>query len=183
MINRKALYLIVILAIALGLYLWDQKPTDVSPNISSTKIEAPKEETTQPVAKPNPEVSSMISSRPAQPAENPNSPIEKLVFPQLTALREEVKKDPHSTPPVLLKFADQMATAMDEAKKGESEGTALFKKLQTCIAQDAPIAARGLCLENAKRLSKMYPSLEGPFSELMKSTPKNVIQLMDQGAD
>lgn len=180
MINRKIVYLLAILAVVIGLSLWDREHTkDIMP--TETVIHQPNSNSDAPptpVKSALPEAE-MTTQSPTTSPSNGTDPIESLKIPELDALRAEVKKDPHSTPPILLKFAGQMADAMEEAKEDEQKGSALFRKLETCVENEGPAAARALCLENAQRLATLYPKLEGSFDDLKNRAPPNVSKLLE----
>lgn len=178
MINRKIVYLLAILVIVAGLSLWNRGNVQnaTTPETTAVKIETPTVSADeQPTISATPPSN---GNKPAQPTQA--DPIEAVKAPETHDYREEAAKDPHSTPPSLLAFADQMADAMDEAKKDEQKGSALFSKLDTCVMGDGPSPARALCAENAKRLAKMYPSLKTSLDDLMKKMPEDVARLVEK---
>lgn len=126
----------------------------------------------------------------AAPEEDPNrvrysGPLDP---PALEAVRAEVARDPHGTPPTLLAFASRMADRMEVALASEAEATRFFGELDDCVQDQSP--ATGLpqtrlsCLANAGRLSRKYPgALSGKFGELEDKVPGLAATLRSAGLD
>jgi hypothetical protein len=83
--------------------------------------------------------------------------------PTLAKVAEEVRQDPHSTPPSLLRFASDLGAQMNEAIQSESSAKAFFSQLEECIrgqgGQATAKSAQAICLSDAKRLGSRYESL------------------------
>jgi hypothetical protein len=101
--------------------------------------------------------------------------------PAEEVLREEVKKDPHHTPPSVLSFAIELGQKMDNATESSEKATKLFNELSDCVNSEAfrsRPSIRAICLSNAGRLSRRVPALEDHFQELMRNTDRKIIDLV-----
>ena len=104
--------------------------------------------------------------------------------PTTSTLREEVKKDPHSTPPSLLRFAVDIGVRMKAAKTNNAEAQKLLGELKTCVTSDqdgnSPARARALCLVSARELAQQWPSMpemKDDVEKLVKGTDPQIIEL------
>ena len=103
------------------------------------------------------------ASAPSSSSEEPTadegkiSDAPRLEFPTLEKVREEVKANPHATPPSLVQFARDLAPQMEEALKAEEPKVVkrMAFALKACALSDSRNAlpqVQALCISNWKRL-------------------------------
>jgi hypothetical protein len=85
-------------------------------------------------------------------------------FPNQIKLREELLKNPHITPPVLVEFANNLGPVMEAALKPDaSEETlaSIVAQLSLCVkADEISMSVRALCYVNLARIYKQHPTME-----------------------
>jgi hypothetical protein len=144
-------------------------PTPKLTSPSAQSASAPK----LPVAKPN------ESAAASEPAPTP-LPLNQ-VTPSIGALREEIKKDPHTTPQSLLRFGLSVGQRMEKALASETTASAFLNELEECVAttsHDVPQAAQALCIESARDLAQKYPSLSARAEQLAAQADPAVARLV-----
>ena len=99
--------------------------------------------------------------------------------PSVSTFRKEVSENPHSTPPSLVKLAEEMGPKMSEAKKSYEKARDTFEELERCVAVAEVTTAKALCYSNAKDLAALYSELKPDFESLTARTPAEVIRLVN----
>lgn len=111
------------------------------------------------------------------------TPASKLPLgaPSKAVLAAEVKSDVHATPPSLLAFADRLANLMENAFVSKQAAQAAFVELSECAKSQNKELSRtiqSLCLANAERLSKKYPSqFANSFTNLVNELSPDLLTL------
>ncbi|MEY4065889.1 MAG: hypothetical protein RIR26_2097 [Pseudomonadota bacterium] len=140
--------------------LWNIKSTTEETEVSEQQPPA------EPAAPPPPEVS----------LENP---------PQVKPMRDEVARDLHTTPQMLLRFAEKLASDMQGAFENQEQRYKVSRQLIACAraqTNEPAVSARALCLANFKRLKSKFPEELGPsFYSLLAELPEDI--LIVAGAD
>lgn len=95
--------------------------------------------------------------------------------PTTEALREEVRKNPHRTPPSLVKFAGDLADRMSAARTDEAKASQLLGEFEDCLqSESAPSSVRTVCLANAGRLARFHPGLDDRYKALFEAAPSDI---------
>lgn len=85
-------------------------------------------------------------------------------FPNQTQLREELLKNPHTTPPVLVEFANNLGPMMETALNPDVSQEALasiVEQLTRCVkTEEVSMSVRALCYVNLARIHKQHPNVE-----------------------
>lgn len=115
-------------------------------------------------------------------ASNPTARTEsvKVIPPRNEDLREEVKADPHVTPPSLVKFAANVGERMKLALQSETEAASFFNELEDCLSESGDSvspSAQALCLNEARRLSLRFTSLAKRFEKVSGAAEPEVTRL------
>lgn len=77
----------------------------------------------------------------------------RRLLPLQEELKEEVRLNPHQTPPALLLFAGRLGELMDLAEENSSDRKIFLKELEDCaLDENAAATARALCVSNAEKL-------------------------------
>jgi 6-phosphofructokinase 1 len=111
------------------------------------------------------------------PEEKPK-PVQSIEPPSVEKLHQEVAQKPDEFPKSLLDFNKQISAHIKEAQKDEAKAGEFFPKLEECVmgGERIAISVRALCLQNATRLSRIWPrSLGERGSHLKAAAPANVI--------
>src|SRR5665213_1288724 len=126
------------------------------------------EASANPSVAPEPSVATPTAVQAAALPDNTliEKPLSALV-PDKKTVREEVERDPHSTPPSLLKFSVELNHKQIAALLSEDRATAFLTELKTCALEKESLnSVQALCLLNAKRLAKSYPALQNEYQSL-----------------
>lgn len=149
--------------------------TDREPATASEDIEAAKSGSTDDSAK-----DAVIGNTNGFVAETDSQtqlPLAEKI-PPADKILDQVKKDPHATPPALVQFSLDLGDKMDAAQNSEPKARALFQELEDCTlggAQQGRNSIQALCLLNAKRLGNTFPSLARDYEQLeRRSDPRTV---------
>jgi hypothetical protein len=111
------------------------------------------------------------ASKPVKPV----VPVAKLI-PSTAKVRSQVEKDPHTTPEAVVSFSLGLGERLDQLKS-EDEARGFMKELDSCVTgqvQETVTSARTLCLLNAKKVARKYPSLESEYTNLEGRADPNV---------
>jgi hypothetical protein len=103
------------------------------------------------------------------------NPSAAQIAPQQDEVRNEVRKNPESTPASLLFFASIMGKRFQIAMLSQANATNFFEDIYSCVDDVRPIAAsaRALCLREGERLTHYYPVLRSNFEFLAsRATPE-----------
>ncbi len=100
-------------------------------------------------------------------------------IPSIAHVRDEVAKDPHSTPASLLSFAADLAPKMEAGMKDEKSAQHFIEELKDCALGNGAESARALCLSDAQMLSKKFPSLQPQFENILDHADPRVSRLAD----
>ncbi len=98
--------------------------------------------------------------------------------PDAATYRAEVERNPHETPPSLLRFAAEVAQRQAEVQRTPHLRGTLFDDLGRC-ALDAqrqlPSSARSFCLLQLRQLASRHPAqFAEPLRDLLSQTPDAV---------
>jgi hypothetical protein len=166
---KKAVWIgiliLVLVGVGIALYSHQNSQTDIVSGATS-------EEAPSPIPSPSSQAISAITPR-QQPSE---AETQHLDVPNLKEVREQIAKDPHQTPPALLKFARDLAEKTEAAKRSPEKAKTLFETLENCLqggkdpSESTPVAAQTLCITTAEELTKLYPQ---EFSSRLKQLEEN----------
>lgn len=98
--------------------------------------------------------------------------------PRLVKLREEAARNPHGTPPSLLMFSDEVGERVAQVRN-EREATALFRELEECLVKPedpSSHSVQGICLINARDLSRKFEGLRAAYTSLEKKSNPDVVK-------
>lgn len=105
--------------------------------------------------------------------------------PQTKPMRDEVARDMHTTPQLLLRFAEKLAGDMEGAFENQDLRYKVSRQLIACAraqTNEAAVSARALCVANFKRLKNKFPEELAPsFYSLVAELPEDI--LIVAGAD
>lgn len=111
-------------------------------------------------------VSSLVSGRSSQFQEESSAVLKGL--PSLAELKEQVRKNPHYTPPALIRAGmrlGKIAQAIRENPSLQSEGIAFY---QDCVSKvDLPKSIRAVCFTDLKKLVSSV-SVPDDLAELVR---------------
>lgn len=101
------------------------------------------------------------------------------LLPLNTELRQEVARNPHQTPPSLLRFGADVGKRLSQAKKSETEASRFLTELSECgtseLGAQMPVQVQAMCLITASQLGKVWPTLHSRVEEILKSSdPKSL---------
>jgi hypothetical protein len=177
---KKAVWIgiLILVLVGVGIALYSRQNSQMDAGSVATPDEAP-----SPIPSPSSQATSAMTSQ-KQPSENvgvhSNSNAETetqhLDVPNLKEVREQIAKDPHQTPPALLKFARDLAEKTEVAKRSPEKAKTLFETLENCLqggkdpSESTPVAAQTLCITTAEELTKLYPQ---EFSSRLKQLEEN----------
>lgn len=176
--SKRNLVFTTSICIVAVLALWASRsrptqPPPVNEEISSQAATAPIAETRVAIASPSPSPSSSVIATAAQD--------QVAVPPTISTLRDEVRKDPHSTPHSLLRFGVDIGVRMEAAKSNPAEAQKLLGELKTCVTSDqggdSPVQARALCLVSARELAQQWPGMQDDVEKLVKDADPQIIEL------
>ncbi|HTL12310.1 MAG TPA: hypothetical protein VL588_07470 [Bdellovibrionota bacterium] len=186
----------LILIVAAGLWIWwgRQAQNHPAPESGSAERAAPARSDTTGVGEATP-----LGAQPGEPPlaggppmddddeppteeaddGTPNEAMPKftgrLEAPPVQNLRDEVAKDPHGTPPSLLRYAAQMADRMEAAFQSPEEADRLYPELEDCVKDPGGTVTQTVkltCYVNALRLSRRYGKrFEGRADALAQASP------------
>lgn len=138
-----------------------------------TAVASTAAETHVAMTSPSPSPSTLVVSSTAKD--------QVAIPPTIASLREEVKKDPHSTPHSLLRFAADLGVRMKAAKTDNAEAQKLLGELTTCVTSDqdgaSPVQARALCLVTARELAQQWPDMHDDVEKLVKGADPEIAEL------
>lgn len=102
-------------------------------------------------------------------------------YPDQKDVKEDVKKDPHSTPDSIVKFAKTMGPLMDKAYLSGDDAKVLINELHDCALDDSVAqAARALCVSNADKLAKAHPQIKDKAADIRANVSPEVMKLLDR---
>ncbi|MEN9809141.1 MAG: hypothetical protein RLZZ488_708 [Pseudomonadota bacterium] len=113
-----------------------------------------------------------------RPVKTPSPSLENP--PQTIQIRENVARDPHSTPQALLAFAETLSVSLQGAFADKETRYTVSRQLIAC-ARDSQTrgsaqAARALCLYNLERLAERFPDELSPsYQSLLAELPDDLI--------
>jgi len=111
----------------------------------------------------------------------------RLEAPPVQNLRDEVAKDPHGTPPSLLRYAAQIADRMEAAFQSPQEADRLYPELEDCVKDPGGTVTQTVkltCYVNALRLSRRYGKrFEGRAEALAQASPGTAKMAHSTGLD
>lgn len=81
--------------------------------------------------------------------------------PDIAAIREEVKKDPHSTPMGLTRFGAELGARISIARESEDNARVFLSQMKDCVSSETHYpAAEAMCLLHAQWITQNYPQLK-----------------------
>ncbi|MCC6278494.1 MAG: hypothetical protein IT289_11325 [Oligoflexia bacterium] len=183
---RKSITLILTLLALIGAvvyFLSAQREVTTAPeNFNQTDIvQSPTDQDIQSALSASAE-SKTNHSPPANPLIDSDILNRPLEVPLSKDLRQEVARDPHRTPPGLIRFSISLGAKMGAIQNFE-QAARFSVELGSCArgnSKEFPESAMALCLLNAKRLSARFPELSTEFKNLQNSVDPTVLELMNQ---
>lgn len=101
-------------------------------------------------------------------------------LPSLELIKEEVQKDPHSTPNSLITFAKKLGPLMEKALKNLTNAEMLADELQDCAMDESIIhSARATCVANMERLAERHQIFEERAEQIKKNVSSDVRTLLN----
>lgn len=105
----------------------------------------------------------------------------KDALPAIEKIKEEVRSNPHATPPSLLKFAQSMYPLMEKALKDEGDARVLINALQDCALDESSAhAARVLCVTNSERLAVKHRDLRSKAGKIRANVDPQVKKILNR---
>lgn len=134
--------------------------------------------TSAPVTEPEPAANSASGAPSAEAKTFP-----PLKTPTIQEFRNEVARDPETTPPSLLRFAAVLGPRMEAALKSEDAAKALEPELEDCAlarnGHGAIASVQATCLSDARKLGRAYPdSLGERAANLTSQADPSVTRLL-----
>lgn len=162
----------------------DKSDTVVSAGTDAAMIEGAKKTSTEQIAAGSntkeAAVANAISGTSNEPKKERSprpapQPVAKLI-PPLEKERSEVAKDPHGTPQSITKFSLELGERLD-AVNNDDEAASLMDELDQCVTKTerkASTSVKTLCLLNAKKLAKKFPSMDAKFANLEERADSDI---------
>jgi hypothetical protein len=122
-----------------------------------------------PVSESEPVIAPSSNASPQNATPTVGTQDAELSIPNRETIRAEVEKNPHETPPSLLKFSIELGRQFKIAMLSEKNARSFFKKLEECVTDptlQGADSSQALCLRDAQRLARAFPSLQGLFNNL-----------------
>lgn len=176
--------LLVLLSFGLWYFFKFQAPTPVSqaPIVTATPAPLPSPEAKKDIVEKPPQTLNKIK------AESKDSSFETLKsstplkeeMPSLNEVRAEVQKDPHETPPQLLKFSEALESKMQIALKSEAAGRLMMSQLQDCALAPpgtTSTSVSAMCLVGAKQIAAKYVSLNPEAEAMLAHADENTLRI------
>ncbi len=138
------------------------------------------EEAVKPQAKSSPAAEPVKSAAVPERAVKSNEPKSvREITPSREEMARQVEADPHVTPEALLKFSVSLSEKQEQALKSEETAKSFLSEMESCaLEQKGRYSIQALCLLNAKRMEKVYPSLSGDYRRLEQLTDPKVVTIM-----
>jgi hypothetical protein len=175
-LNRRQLFVVFLVSAGAAIFsstLWNRY------NPGSSGTESPPSAAIAPTETPAPVTSASPLPKAMAASGTPNS----IVFPSAETLRKEAGDDPHSTPASLIRFSQELSTAIDAAMLSGTAAERFFTQMEKqCLSPSASIAvpAQTLCLSAAEDLSKKYPDiLHARYEQVLTTAPPEAKKLME----
>ena len=108
-------------------------------------------------------------------------PLEEITQPNVETYREEVKRNPHHTPPSIIRFAALLAPHITRGMKDVNEAEKVFNYLQDCALEKntVPVSSRAFCVSTAEGFAKRFPqSYESRYQTLKNRVDQDVAELL-----
>lgn len=142
---------IIAIALAFTIFTWKKTGLQQLAQLGSTDLKpSPPPSPVLDVALPPPAASPEATGDRARHESPPSG--ESLNPPSTSKLREEIKADPHRTPPSFLKFARETAVRIEAAKGSPEKTRRLYEELQSCATSEATASVREYCRVNAEKI-------------------------------
>ncbi len=110
-----------------------------------------------------------------------------LHVPSQKAIRGEIERNPHGTPPSIIEFGQSLARRLEEAKQSPEQGKLFFEQVEVCALGkspsgeplDAPNSVLALCALKAQQLSRVFPEdFQERYNDLQQQLTPQVRQLI-----
>ncbi len=149
---KKMIYLTVsVLLIAAGVSWLEREPL-----AKKVKIKTPERFRLQRQAQEVPPLKRAPSEAESSVREQELEDFRRML-PLKEELKEEVRANPHQTPPALLLFAGRLGELMELASENSADKKIILQELESCALDDQAAAlARALCLSNAEKLGNNH---------------------------
>lgn len=109
---------------------------------------------------------------------NPGS---EPTLPSRRTLREEVERDPHSTPASLVRFSLELSEGLKSAVRSDSSAEKFFVLLANCVNSGDPEmarATRAICLSQARILADRRAVVQERYASLYFEAEEEVKELL-----
>ena len=139
-----------------------------APNAQSNNdtVSAPNADTTAPLTAPAPQ------------AETNSNVAPPVNFPKIEDVRKQVEADPHSTPMILIKLSQDMATNMEKSNEKKEYATSFFAHLEKCADDESLPSVQSVCIVNAHTLSTQYPEFKDRYQKMFDGLPEQTRALL-----
>jgi hypothetical protein len=102
-------------------------------------------------------------------------------IPETQQVRQEVSKNSHKTPDLIIKFAKALGPMVEKSLKNADDADLLIDELHECTTNDIVAqSARALCLSSARKVGSAHPQFNDKIQELNSVAPKEVVQLLEK---
>ena len=102
-------------------------------------------------------------------------------MPRTSAIRDEVRKNPHETPGSAIQFAMMIGEREKTALENEQDSKNLMTELEACgLTKDPELknpSVQMVCLTTAREISEKWPSLKTRYGLLMKNADPTAVGL------
>ena len=199
--NWKSLALISFIVVGFIAYVFWSKTNNGEPSVFSIEPTPTMSSNAKtPLYTPPPEATAAPESTPAT-AESPTAkptaepvatpakdaglnPLQKSVvqsMPKVSAIRDEVQKNPHEAPGSGVQFAMMLGEREKIAIENEQDSKNLMTELEACGLTKEPDlkypSVQMICLTTARDLSEKWPSLKSRYNLLMKNADPTAVGL------
>ncbi len=163
--RRFGIWLLIAL-ILLGILGWKWSGSRAQSPVTSEESTLVSEEPANPdqeALPPEP-----TTPKDAMPPTNPAAKSLTNVLPQmpdLERIRQEVREDPHGTPPSLVQFATEVSDRLEEIHGDRQAESEFLRELLACSLPEnpnsRPSSLQAFCFSTAKEMAEEIPELQG----------------------
>jgi pyruvate/2-oxoglutarate dehydrogenase complex dihydrolipoamide acyltransferase (E2) component len=101
--------------------------------------------------------------------------------PDLAAIREEVKKDPHATPMGLTRFGAELGARISIARESEDNARIFLSQMKDCVSSESHYpAAEAMCLLHTQWIIQTYPQLKDLQGDIQSSASSEARRIFDR---
>jgi hypothetical protein len=164
--------LIAVLVLAAGLFFFARRK-NFNPEIQA------RDESRASIAAPSAPSAASPANYPSTSA--PQQELKKtLVLPNPRDIRAQAAQDPEAPSSLVIQFSLELSKKLQIALQSEENAQAFFPQLQACaleLGKDNSASARVLCLNDAHKLAKKYPSLRPDYETLENRADPHTVKM------